>query len=63
MPRKSKPRVQQFDTFDEAVRALKAQLGPGCELVLHTEECRILAGGSDEDCTCTPTVLVGGAQA
>ena len=61
--RRKKPTAQSYDTLDDAIRALKAQLEPGAELALHSEECAIVEGQDDDSCTCVPTILIGGAQA
>lgn len=53
--------VQEFDTFDEAIAALYAQLEPGGSIDLHHEECALAFDGPE--CTCTPMRLSSGATA
>lgn len=58
-----KPAARSFDTIEDAIRALRAELEPGAELAIHDEKCAIVEGQSDDACTCVPTILIGGAQA
>lgn len=53
--------VQEFNTFDEALAALYAQLEPGGSIDLHHEDCSLAVDGPE--CTCTPMTLTSGAQA
>lgn len=53
--------VQEFDTFDEAVAALYAQLEPGGSIDLHHEDCAL--ANDEDDRNCTPLRLTSGAQA
>lgn len=49
----SKP--DSYETLEEAIAALVAQLEPGAELWLHHEECEIEEG--EDRCTCIPRRL------
>src|ERR1041385_8775052 len=53
--------VQEFETFDDAVAALYAQLEPGGSIDLHDEDCALSVDGPE--CTCTPLRLTSGASA
>jgi hypothetical protein len=55
--------VREFETFDEAVRALMLDLEPGQSIDIHHEDCGLNVSDGEESCTCTPLRLGGGAQA
>jgi hypothetical protein len=50
-----------YETFEEALAALRSQLDPGASVDLHHEDCALAVDGPE--CTCTPMTLTGGAQA
>jgi len=53
--------TRDYDTFDEAVAALRAQLEPGASIDLHDETCALANDGCE--CTCVPVTLKPGASA
>lgn len=55
--------VREFNTFEEAMVAIKNSLEPGGVVDIHSEDCQMTAGGGEDSCTCTPLRLVGGARA
>lgn len=64
MSRRKQKVVASFDTLEEAIRALVADLEPGAELWIHHEDCLIEKGLSEDACTCIPRRLSRGvAQA
>jgi alkanesulfonate monooxygenase SsuD/methylene tetrahydromethanopterin reductase-like flavin-dependent oxidoreductase (luciferase family) len=52
---------ESYETFEEAIAVLRAQLDPGASIDLHHEDCALAYDGPL--CTCTPLTLTGGAQA
>lgn len=54
--------MREFNTFDEALAALYADLKPGGCIDLHEEHCS-MSEDIDSECDCTPIRLTSGASA
>lgn len=54
-------RPEAFDSFEEAIAALRSQLEPGASIDLHDEDCALAV--DEAECSCVPIRLNGGAQA
>lgn len=49
----------KFETFAEALAALRAELEPGAIIILHDEDCALGEDDADDStqCTCEPVLV------